>query len=464
MNRISAQLGAVLVGFGATLCLGAGADAPPVGTAAAVNLRVTNEVRVYQMVKDAVVNITSTKLVNARVGTGDPFFDQMFGPSIIRTVPAQSLGSGFIIHAAGYIVTNEHVIDRASDVQVVLSDGQKLPAQVIATDNEHDLAVLKVTPAKDKPLPAIALGATEDLMVGEPVYAIGNPLGYAGSMTRGIVSATRRDLDIGAGKSYKSLIQTDASINPGNSGGPLLNAYGQVIGINTAIRGDAQGIGFAISVSSLRDLLPRFLNAEALNRAVLGFAVSEMRTLTPPAGVASRIMVTELATDSGAAKAGLAAGDQVFMINGTSVQTIVDAAVALANAKVGETVSLEVAHGGEGGRLHEVKVPVVAAPPPESEVILSKRVGVEGKTVTPALAKTQKLAIDAGVLITAVDKGSPAAEAGMEKGDIIFQLGPYYVNSIEDVANLLKSAKPETKVVVGIVRANSRGRVEMKIR
>ncbi len=462
MNHIIAWLAGAVVGVGALLSAvaGAPASAPDAGT----NLRMTNEVRVYQMVKDAVVNITSTKLVNARVGTGDPFFDQMFGPSIIRTVPAESLGSGFIIHPAGYIVTNEHVIDRASDVQVVLSDGQKLQAQVIATDNEHDLAVLKVTPAKDKPLPAITLGATEDLMVGEPVYAIGNPLGYAGSMTQGIVSATKRNLDVGGGKSYKSLIQTDASINPGNSGGPLLNAYGQVIGINTAIRGDAQGIGFAISVTSLRDLLPRFLNSEALNRAVLGFAVSEIRTLTPPATVVSRVVVTELAASSGAAKAGLAAGDQLFAIDGAPVKTIVDAAVALANAKVGETVVLQVAHAGEGAKLHEVKVPVVAAPPPESEVILSKRVGIEGKTVTPALAKTEKLAIDAGVLVTSVEKGSPAAEAGLERGDTIFQLGPYYVSSIEDVANLLKSAKPETKVVVGIVRANSRGRTTMKIR
>ncbi|MEI8197149.1 MAG: trypsin-like peptidase domain-containing protein, partial [Phycisphaerae bacterium] len=143
--------------------------------AAAPNLRITNDVRVYQAVKDAVVNIASKRIVNAPVGTGDEVFDRFFGPRIMRPVEMQSLGSGFVIHPAGYIVTNEHVVDRATEVQVVLADGQKLPAQVLATDNEHDLAVLKVTPRIDKPLQAITLGASEDLMIGEPVYAIGNP-------------------------------------------------------------------------------------------------------------------------------------------------------------------------------------------------------------------------------------------------------------------------------------------------
>ncbi len=201
----------------------------------------------------------------------------------MRTVPAQSLGSGFVIHAAGYIVTNEHVIDQATEVDVVFSNGEKLEAQVLATDNEHDLAVLKVVPKK--PLVAIALGTSEDLMIGEPVYAIGNPFGFAGTMTRGIVSAVDRKLEVNSSKSYKGLIQTDASINPGNSGGPLINAYGQVVGINTAIRADAHGIGFAIAVSNMRDLLPAFLNPEATNRAQIGFSVEEKRTMTPPATV-----------------------------------------------------------------------------------------------------------------------------------------------------------------------------------
>ena len=223
------------------------------------NLRITNDVRVYQLTKDAVVNISSKHII-APMPTGNEIFDRFFNN---QARESQSLGSGFVIHPAGYIVTNEHVIDQATEVDVVFSNGDKLEAEVVATDNEHDLAVLKVKPSK--PLPAITLGTSEDLMIGEPVYAIGNPFGYAGTMTRGIVSAVDRKLDISATKSYTGLIQTDASINPGNSGGPLLNAYGQVVGINTAIRADAHGIGFAIAVSNIRDLLPSFLNPEATN-------------------------------------------------------------------------------------------------------------------------------------------------------------------------------------------------------
>ncbi len=204
------------------------------------NLRMTNEVRVYQLTKDAVVNISSTRVIAAPVSSGNDVFDRVFGGQM-REVEAHSLGSGFVIHSAGYIVTNEHVIDQATEVDVVFSNGEKLEAQVLATDNEHDLAVLKVNPKK--PLPAIALGTSEDLMIGEPVYAIGNPFGYAGTMTRGIVSAVDRKLEVNASKSYTGLIQTDASINPGNSGGPLINAYGQVVGINTAIRGIRTGLG-----------------------------------------------------------------------------------------------------------------------------------------------------------------------------------------------------------------------------
>lgn len=444
-----------------TLATPAPAQSPATPPAPQPNLRVTNDVRVYQAVKDAVVNIASTKIINARVGTGDPVFDRFFGPTVIRSVPTQSLGSGFIIHTSGYLITNEHVVDRAAEIAVILSDGTKHPATVIATDTEHDLAVLKINPPQDKPLPTITLGATEDLMVGEPVYAIGNPLGYAGSMTRGIVSAVNRELEAGPDKSYKNLIQTDASINPGNSGGPLLNAYGQVIGVNTAIRSDAQNIGFAISVSSLRDLLPHFLNAEALNRAQIGFDVTEKRTLTPPAAVTAQVLVKDVAANSPAAKAGLANGDHLTRVNNTPVNTIIDALVAIATSKPGDTLALQITRNGKP---YQVKVPVTAAPPPESEVTLTKRLGIAGTTVTPALAKSSKLPVNTGILITQVDPKSPAATAGIEKGDILFQLGPYYVANIEDAATILKAAKTGTRVQVGIIRANTRARTILQLR
>lgn len=424
------------------------------------NLRFSNEARIYQGVKSAVVNISATKLVTARVGGGDDFFDLFSGP-IYRQVPAQSLGSGFIIHSAGYIVTNEHVIDRAAEVQVQLHDGMKLDAQVIATDESHDLAVLKVNPPKDHPLQAISLGSSEDLLIGEPVVAIGNPFGYGGTMTRGIVSATNRSIESGPNKELKKLIQTDTSINPGNSGGPLINAYGQVIGINTAIRAQAQGIGFAIGVSDLRDLLPSFLNAEAIHRAQIGFTLEEKRTLTPPANVAAAVIAKLPAGRSPAARAGLATGDQILAIDGRETPNVVDALVALANVKAGDTVAMQIERDG---KRMDIKVPVTPAPPPEWEQILAGKLGIQAETVTPALARKHKLAVSSGLLIIKVENNGPASQSGIEAGDVLFQLGRYYVNTVEDAATLLKTAPAELKVRVGVVRGNQRGRTDVKLR
>jgi len=431
------------------------------GEAGGANLRVTNEVRVYQMTKDAVVNISSTRVVNARVSSGDEVFDRFFGGQI-RQVPAQSLGSGFVIHPAGYIVTNEHVVDQASDVQVTLSSGEKLEAQVLATDSEHDLAVLKVEPKKGGgPLPAITLGASDDLMIGEPVYAIGNPFGYAGTMTRGIVSAVNRTLEAGPNKTYKGLIQTDASINPGNSGGPLINAYGQVVGVNTAIRADAHGIGFAISVSNMRDLLPAFLNPGVINRAQVGFTVEEKRVMQSPATVGARVLVKSVESNGPAAKAGMVAGDQIVAVGTTAIGDEIDALVAMASVKPGDSLAVTVLRDG---KKMAMSVSVGKAAPPPAEQYLLTKMGVEGVTVTPLIAKKNELAITRGIWIKSVKPNSPASAAGLKEGDVLYQMGRYYVNTVEDAETLLKTVKQEVDVQVGIVRGNARGRGVVRVK
>ncbi len=223
-----------------TLLLAGGALAEPPD---AINLRRTVVVDVVDKTKDAVVYISTTKMVARRVSpfSDDPFWQQFDMGGTVK-VPANSLGSGFIVHRDGYVVTNNHVIDRARTINVELSDGRKLPAELISADAEADLAILKIE--SDKPLPTLQLGDSSDLMIGEPVIAVGNPLGYSHSVSTGIVSAIHRDLNDDRGKAMLAdLVQTDAAINPGNSGGPLLNAYGQVIGINTAIRGDQAAFG-----------------------------------------------------------------------------------------------------------------------------------------------------------------------------------------------------------------------------
>jgi len=255
--------------------------APP-----SINLRQTIIVDVVKKTKDAVVYVSTTKIVARRVspfGNNDPFW-QEFGQ--VMRVPANSLGSGFIVHPDGYVITNNHVIDRAREINIELANGHKYPAELISTDPQADLAVLKISTDKATAFPTIELGESSDLMIGEPAIAVGNPLGYSHSVSTGIVSAVHRDLKDDQGKVMLSdLIQTDAAINPGNSGGPLLNAYGQVIGINTAIRSDAQNIGFAIPVNRLRDLIPELMSPAQVNRVDIPLKLKEERTITPPATV-----------------------------------------------------------------------------------------------------------------------------------------------------------------------------------
>src|SRR4051794_12117078 len=253
-----------------------------------LNLRRTTIVEVVEKTKNAVVYISSRKIVPQRISLfpNDPFW-QDFGET--RMVPVGSLGSGFIIHSNGYIVTNNHVIDRAREIKVELTDGRKYDADLVSADSDADLAILKIN--ADKPLTVLELGDSSDLMIGEPVIAVGNPLGYSHSVSTGIVSAVHRDLkaDNGGAVVLGDLIQTDAAINPGNSGGPLLNAYGQVIGINTAIRGDAQNIGFAIQVNRLRDLIPDLMSPSQAVKLDMPIKLKEHRTIIEPSTVTSTV-------------------------------------------------------------------------------------------------------------------------------------------------------------------------------
>jgi len=228
-----------------TLSVGAAARADD---DTAPSRRRTPVVEVFEHARDAVVNISTTRIVRMRSRSPlDDIFD--FGRPGYRQQRVQSIGSGIVVHESGYIVTNAHVVSQASDVQVTFADETRLPADVLAVDSQHDLAVIKV--AADHPLPHLKLGSSDDILIGETVVAIGNPLGLEHTVTAGIVSALNRQLDFGNDVIYTGLIQTDASINPGNSGGPLLNIDSELIGINTAIRGDAQNIGFAIPVNRL---------------------------------------------------------------------------------------------------------------------------------------------------------------------------------------------------------------------
>ena len=399
----------------------AAAQEPP----ESINLRRTVTVEVVQRVKASVVNISTTKVVlRRRMPMGfAPFWLENGGGDVVR-VPANSLGSGFVVHEDGYVVTNHHVVDRARHITVELSDGRKLDADLISSDAEADLAVLRIE--SDRPLPPLPLGDSADLMIGEPVIAVGNPMGFSHSVSTGIVSALHRDLK---GPDEKvllaDLVQTDAAINPGNSGGPLLNAYGQVIGINTAVRGDAQNIGFSIPVNKLRDLIPELMNPSQVTKVDLHVRLTERRSVSPPATVNSTVVV-----DGAQPRA-------VVAINGRRPRDVVDAYAMLLRVKPGETCQIACATG------QPVRVRATAVPLPDAVVQARERLGMTVEQLTPLRAERYRLDADDGLVVTEVLRGGVAAGAGIRPGDVIVQLGRYRVTTLDDFAALM-SRLPET--------------------
>ncbi|MGA3065894.1 MAG: trypsin-like peptidase domain-containing protein [Tepidisphaeraceae bacterium] len=399
-----------------------------------INLRRTIVVQVVAQTKAAVVNISASKLITKRVNPfgNDPFFQQ-FDIGQEMQVPANSLGSGFLIHADGYVVTNNHVIDRARQITVELDDGRKLPARLISADPEADLALLKIT---DKnPFPTLALGDSDDLLIGEPAIAIGNPLGYSHSVSTGIVSAINRDLKDDQDQTVLSnLIQTDAAINPGNSGGPLLNAYGQVIGINTAIRSDAQNIGFAIPINRLRDLIPELMNPSQVEKLDVPIKLAEQRQITEPAQIVTRIVTDEVPPRI------------VHSIGGVVPANIVDAYDLLLTAKNGQPLKIEF----EGGQSQDF-IPR-PTPLPDAIVQAKQKLGLTVEPMTPVLADKYHLNEEDGIFVDAVAQDSVAGRAGVQPGDILVQIGRFRISTLDDFAALLDRLPTTGEVRIGVIR------------
>jgi len=415
------------------LCLSisrvASADPPE-----SINLRKTVIVQVVAETKDAVVNVSTTKLITERVNPfgDDPFF-QRFDIGQVVTVPGNSLGSGFIIHEDGYVVTNNHVIDRATQITVELDDGRKLPADLISADPEADLALLKIS--DKKPFPTINLGDSSDLMIGEPAIAIGNPLGYSHSVSTGIVSAVHRDLKNVEGKeSLQNLIQTDAAINPGNSGGPLLNAYGQVIGINTAIRADAQNIGFAIPVNRLRDLIPELMNPSLVRKLDIPIKLKEQREIIEPAEIHCRVLSDETPAR------------EVLQIGDKRLRNIVDAYDALLSAKAGQEIEIEFADKTWK------KILPVPTPLPDAVAQAKSKLGLTVEVLTPVTAAKYHLNENEGIFITGVQTGSIGEKAGIQPGDILVRMGRFKVSTLDDFSALLNRLPVTGRVPIVVIR------------
>jgi len=412
----------------------------------------------------AVVNISTSKMVkNPQLQNpfeNDPFFQQFFGHQFGgQQAPEQqqpkqqremSLGSGVIVSPDGYILTNNHVIDGASDIKVSLKDKREFKAQLIGADPKSDLAVLKI-PATD--LTAITFGDSAKTQVGDFVLAIGDPFGVGETVTMGIVSATgRNSLDIEEG-GYEDFIQTDAAINPGNSGGALINVRGELVGINTAILtgnegGGNEGVGFAIPVDMARGIMQQILKNGKVTRGYLGIMIQEV---TPDVAKAFGLpssegaLVGDVKAGGPASKAGMQRGDVILTLNGQPVEDSRSLRLHIASMAPGQTVQLGVQRNQTklslSVTLAELPETPEAASAPGAESAPSAVAGVDVDTLTSDIAGQLGLPAEThGVVVTQVDPSSAAAETGLQRGDVIQEVNRTPVASVDQYTRAVKAA------------------------
>ncbi len=407
----------------------------------------------------AVVSVNTKQVVRVR----NPFFDDPFFRRLFPQVPQErineSLGSGVIIDATrGYVLTNHHVVENADDVQVTLADGRTVKAEFIGSDRDTDIALIRIPADK---LTALPLGNSDQLRVGDFVVAIGNPFGFSQTVTSGIVSAVGRSGIRGLG--YQNFIQTDASINPGNSGGALVSLSGQLVGINTAsynpqgsMAGNI-GLGLAIPSNLARDVVEQLITKGVVVRGTLGV---ETQNLSPQIAQglgldeARGALVTRVLAGSGAAAAGVKAGDVVTAINGQRV----DSAQALHNfeglSTVGRTVDLEVRRDGKPLQL---KATLKEQPRAVTGDTLDPR--LSGATFVDLPESLRQSGLN-GVLVSEVARGSRAAQSGLASGDVILAAS---TTEFTDLASWRASFNPRPQqLVLSILRGNQRGQLQMR--
>ena len=389
--------------------------------------RRTPVVLAVEKASPAVVNVSATKLVKVR----DPFFSMYEGAR-----PVGSAGSGAIVHPDGYVVTNSHVVRMAvDDILVSLEvNGSEVQhkAVLLAEDAGNDLALLKIL--ADGPFPTVELGRSDDLLIGEPVIAVGNPFGVGKTVTTGVVSALGRTVRNEDGVSFKDFIQTDAAINPGNSGGPLLNIHGTMIGVNTAIIRGGEGIGFAIPVGRVKEIIERLIEA-AVQRANLGFRP------VPEGGV-----VTVRSVDPEGAASGLVAGDVIDSVDGRRVGNVFDFATPIIGKSPGQKITVLVRRGGDS-RTVEITVPMRA-----EEEYVARRLGILGADL-PAVHRARGLS---GIVVTKVLEDGPAARVGVQVGDLIGSLDRYEVDGVQTMAQVLQRLRPGASVDLRVIREDRR--------
>ena len=391
-------------------------------------------VDVYEKVKGAVVNIHSERTVVS--APDDPFNRTAAQPQRVN-----GMGTGIVLDPRGYVLTNFHVVDDVHSLRVRLHDGTGYTARVLATDKEADLALVKIDPLK--PLPVIGFGTSSDLMVGEPVIAIGNAYGYEHSVTDGRVSFKGRDVTLNKEMGYKGLIQTSAPINPGNSGGPLLNIMGEVVGVNVAIRAGAQNIGFALPadyvITRAADLLGR-------KRGGLRHGLLVKDTVARDAvesGARRAVLVEGVEPNSPAAAAGVKVGDVLEQIDDVAVATSIDVERAFLDKAASGKVAVKVTRDKQSVALDLPVQTTVSARPAAGTAAAApgdlgwKKLGLKFQPVGAEAVAKANAQLRGGLLVTEVAAGSAGATAGFQKGDILVGLHQWEALNLDNVAFVL---------------------------
>ena len=417
---------------------------------------------VVKAVLPAVVNISSSRVVKPQGNQlnpffNNPFFQQFFGGQMPQPRPQreEALGSGVIVSPDGYIMTNNHVVDKATEIKVFLPNKQEYPAKVVGTDSKTDIAVLKI---QANNLPTVTFGDSSKLQVGDYALAIGDPFGIGETVTMGIVSATARSgLDI---ENYEDFIQTDAAINPGNSGGALINARGELIGINTAIlsggSGGNQGVGFAIPINLARYVMGQILKYGKVTRGWLGVGIQDVsapvaKTYGVPANQGA--IISDVEPNGPGAKAGLQRGDVITQLNGQPVQGANDLKLKIGELRPGTTAHMKILRNGKPqdvsltlGQQPQSGQHQAGAAGPQQQGLMQ---GVEVQNLTPDILQQLGLSSDTkGVVVANVASGSAAEMAGLRRGDVIEQVNRHPVDSVSQYEREIRMAGGQAIVLL----------------
>ncbi len=410
--------------------------------------------QVAAAVKPAVININTVMRGTARTPFeeffGEEFFRRFFGeapPEIVQ----RSLGTGVIVDPSGIALTNAHVVERAAEIEAVTADGKKHKVKIVGMDKRTDLAVLRLLGGG--PYQAASLGDSDKVNVGDWVLAIGSPFGLEQTVTAGIISAKGRVIGQGP---FDDFLQTDAAINPGNSGGPLVNMSGQVVGINTAIVAQGQGLGFAIPMNMARKVYTELVAKGKVTRGWLGVSV---QPLTPElaksfgAKDTQGVLIADVIQDSPAHKAGLQAGDIILEFDGRKIDAPAELQRSVGLTAPGKTAQVKLWRERAEKQV-EIKI---AETPEESQALRSSSkgkslLGMEVRPISPELARQLNLRDPSGVIVARVDEGSAAAQAGIQRGDVIREVNRQKVKGMGDFDRLTKDLKEGDRLTVLLQR------------